>query len=581
MLKDMKFIFKLMGKNKARYFTILPIWCIMGSLIDTSLAYALKLLIDFFMYKDNINVLLMAIVFSGTILTCILFSVFFHLHNKIKEDILRDIRIMTFKEVQRLPSSYFKKTHSGDLVSRFNADTQSVITVFREFDNIAESIIVLLLRIPFVLLLDLRFGAILLGFSALTGILNALFIKPLREKHKVILENKAELSKEASEAITGFTAVKMFSLSNYLKTRFEKSVQDNVNSEWKAAKTQTLQRGLNTIVWNSANVITTILGCIYIIRGSLEAGNYMAISTSSGVGWSVSALISAIPNLQKAFAGSNRLKQLYDEEKEPELYEIEGTGSDMGLELSEVHFSYEGNENEKANNTNQFKISDLSMEIGKGKTLALVGDSGGGKSTIAKLLLGLFQIDGGYIQINGKAYKEYTLEQLRDEMGYVPQDAYIFNGTIRENIRYGKIDATEEEIVNAAILANAHEFILAQPNGYESLVGERGIRLSGGQRQRIAIARAIIKNPSILLLDEATSSLDSESEEMIQDALDRFMQNKTSVVIAHRLSTIMNADRICYIKDGSVAEEGTHLELLAMKGLYYDLYFREFAKDVT
>jgi ATP-binding cassette subfamily B protein len=210
MLKDMKFIFRLMRKNKGRYFTLLPIWCIIGSFIDISLSYALKLLTDFFLYKNNENILIMVLVFSGTIVTSIFFCVFFHLHNKVKEDILRDIRIMTFREVQKLPSSYFKSTHSGDLVSKFNADTQSVITVFGEFENITESIINLFMRIPFVLILDFRFGAILLGFSAITGVLNALFIKPLREKHKVILENKAALSKEASETVTGFTAVRMF-----------------------------------------------------------------------------------------------------------------------------------------------------------------------------------------------------------------------------------------------------------------------------------------------------------------------------------------------------------------------------------
>ncbi len=579
MINDMRFILNLMGKNKKRYFVLLPLWCIIGSFVDISLSYALKLLTDFFIYKDNNNIILLGLIFAVTILTSIFFCVFFHLHNKVKEDILRDIRIKTFKEVQKLPSSYFKNTHSGDIVSRFNADAQSVVTVFGEFENIAESIIAMVLRIPFVLLLDFRFGAILLGFSAITGVMNALFIKPLREKHKAILEKKAALSKEASEAVTGFTAVRMFSLSSYLRTKFQKNVQDNFDSGWKAAKTYTLQRGLNGIIWNSANILTTILGCIFVIKGTLEAGNYMAISTSNGVGWSVSTLISALPNLQKAFAGSNRLKQLYDEKKEPDLYEIDGTGSDMGLELSKVDFAYEANGNSEGNNSNQFRISGLSLSIGKGKTLALVGDSGGGKSTIAKLLLGLFQIDNGNILINGRAYRDYSLEQLRDEMGYVPQDAYIFNGTIKENIKYGNINASEEDIINAAALANAHDFIIAQPNGYETYVGERGIRLSGGQRQRIAIARAIIKNPSILLLDEATSSLDSESEKMIQDALDRFMKNKTSVVIAHRLSTIMNADRICYIKDGNVAEEGTHIELLAKKGLYHDLYYREFANE--
>ena len=584
MLKDMKFIFRLMGKNKGRYSVLLAAWSIIGSLVDMTFSYALKLLTDFFVYKEKENVLLLILVFSASIVSSILFCVFFHLHNKVKEDILRDIRMMTFREVQKLPSSYFKGTHSGDLVSRFNADTQSVITVFVEFEHIFESAIVLLMRIPFALLLDFRFGAILLGFSVFTGVLNVLFIKPLREKHKNILKDKASLSKQASEVVTGFTVARMFSLSTFLRSRFEKSVQDSFDSGWKAAKTYTLQSGLNTIIWNFSHYLSTILGALFIINGTLEAGNYMAISTSTGIGWSVSILITALPNLQKAFAGSNRLKELYDQPKEPELYDIEGTGTDMGIEMSKVGFAYEIRDNEeKEENSkdkeNNFRISGLSLDIEQGKTLALVGDSGGGKSTIAKLILGLFKIDEGKMQINGKAYKDYTLEQLRESIGYVPQDAYIFNGTISENIKYGKPDATEEEIINAAMLANAHDFILAQPNGYETYVGERGIRLSGGQRQRIAIARAIIKNPSILLLDEATSSLDSESEKMIQDALDRLIKTKTSLVIAHRLSTIMNADRICYIKDGYVAEQGTHTELLAKKGLYHELYYREFAKE--
>lgn len=598
MIKDMKFILTLIGKNKAKYFTLLPLWCIIGSLVDISLSYALKLLTDYFMYKNSQNITNLIIIFSATIITSILFCIIFHLHNKVKEDILRDIRIMTFKEVQKLPSSYFKSTHSGDLVSKFNADTQSVTTVFGEFENIFESIIAMFIRIPFVLLLDVRFGAMLLGFSAVTGILNALFIKPLREKHKVILENKAVLSKEASEAVTGFTAVKMFSLSSHLLKKFTNSVQDNFNSEWKAKKTYTLQRGLNNIIWNSSYLLSTILGCIFVIKGTLEPGNYLAISTGNGIGWSISVLISALPNLQKAFAGSNRLKTLYDAQKEPDRYQIDGTESDMGLDVQDLEFSYEmekennkNNENNENNNTldneesdytsYQFKISGLSFSINKGDTLALVGDSGGGKSTIAKLLLGLYMINSGSIQVNGQAYKDYSLEELRDQMGYVPQDAYIFNGTIRENILYGNTDADEQQIINAAILANAHDFILAQPDGYETYVGERGIRLSGGQRQRIAIARAIIKNPSILLLDEATSSLDSESEKLIQDALDRFMHNKTSVVIAHRLSTILNADKICYIKDGNVVEEGTHNELLSKKGYYHSLYYREFANKTN
>ncbi|MBN2852068.1 MAG: ATP-binding cassette domain-containing protein [Clostridia bacterium] len=214
--------------------------------------------------------------------------------------------------------------------------------------------------------------------------------------------------------------------------------------------------------------------------------------------------------------------------------------------------------------------------MAKGKVAALVGYSGGGKSTIAKLLMGLYELESGQMCIDGKAVCSYTLEQLRDLVSYVPQNAYVFNGTIRENILYGKGDATDEEIIAASMKANAHEFIMEQVNQYETVVGERGIKLSGGQRQRVAIARAILKDSPVLILDEATSSLDSQSEQLIQEALQMLMKGRTSLVVAHRLSTIEHADIIYFIKDGKVAEEGTHEELLLQKGYYYELYHREF-----
>ncbi|MFA7672649.1 MAG: ABC transporter ATP-binding protein [Clostridia bacterium] len=583
MLKDLKYIFKLMGKHKLGYFTLLPLWSIVGSLIDVSISYSLKLLTDFFIYKKEENITYLIIIFGAAFVCSGGFCILFYLHNKVKDRILRDIRIDTFREVQKLPASYFKTNHSGDMVSRFNTDTNSVTAVFGEFENVVESVIKIGITIPFILFLDVRFGAILLLFSLITGVVNAIFVKPLREKHKKTLEQRAILSKNATEAVTGFNVVKMFSLSHFLLEKFMKSVDSNYEIGWKASKLYIAQRTLNGMMWNLSAIISTILGCIYVINGTLEAGSYLAIVSGNGIGWALSSLITAWPNLQKAFAGSNRLKELYDAPKEQEFYDVPGTGSDAGIEFSDVSFTYEVKVKDKSTEIEteknvHFRIEGLDLTIEKGKMLALVGDSGGGKSTLAKLILGLYQIDKGSITINGKAYRDYSLAELRDSMGYVPQDAYIFNGTIKENILYGKNDATDEEVQEAAKAANAHDFIIAQPQGYDTAVGERGIRLSGGQRQRIAIARAIIKDPSILLLDEATSSLDSESEELIQDALLKFMKKKTSIVIAHRLSTIVNADKICYIKDGHVQEQGTHEQLLKLNGNYRELYYREFAK---
>jgi ABC-type multidrug transport system fused ATPase/permease subunit len=267
---------------------------------------------------------------------------------------------------------------------------------------------------------------------------------------------------------------------------------------------------------------------------------------------------------QSSLVGVNRIFELLNMPPEKEEYNLAGTytGSNI-IEIQNLSFNYKDRDN---------VINNLSLSVEKNSKIAFVGLSGGGKSTIIKLLLGFYPIETGNIFINNRSISEYKLMELRNMIAYVPQDAYLFEGTIEENIRYGKLTASSDEIIAAAKLANAHEFILEQTEGYNTKIGEKGAKLSGGQRQRIAIARALLKDAPILLLDEATSALDTESEELVQKALDNLMRGRTTITIAHRLSTIKSSDEIYVIGNGSILEKGTHNELLSMSGLYRKLY---------
>ena len=308
-----------------------------------------------------------------------------------------------------------------------------------------------------------------------------------------------------------------------------------------------------------------------VFKGMIEIGVLVGtIPVVTRITWYIISFTRNMNTVQRHFAGTERLKELFEVDKEPASYKTDGHSPYAGVQLKNAVYGYD---------KGVPVIDGLNINVLKGKTAALVGDSGGGKSTIIKLSMGMYELWEGEMVLNGKPVKDYTLDEMRDLAAYVPQDAFIFDGTIMENILYGRIEATKSEVLEASRLSNAHEFIEQQKDGYETIVGERGIRLSGGQRQRIAIARAILKDAPILLLDEATSSLDSGSEKLVQDALDKLMENRTCIVAAHRLSTIEKADIIYFIKNGKVAEEGSHNELLAAKGLYSELYYREFASQ--
>ncbi|MDX1357849.1 MAG: ABC transporter ATP-binding protein, partial [Clostridia bacterium] len=423
--------------------------------------------------------------------------------------------------------------------------------------------------IPYIMIMDWRFGLIGLGASVLVTIINIKYIIPMREKSRKIHEKTAVMTETITDNVTGFNVIKMYGLRELFMKKFFEKLEEVMGYQFSRVKVAAIVYTSNIMIGWANSGLLAVVGVYMVFQGMIEIGVLVGtLPVVTRITWYIISFTRNINTIQRHFAGTERLKDLFSEKIEPVSYEIGGNNPFSGIQFKDAVYGYDDDVP---------VINGLNIDVKKGNTAALVGDSGGGKSTIIKLAMGMYELWEGEMVLNGKPIRDYTLENMRNLAAYVPQDAYIFDGTIRENIMYGRIDATEDEMLEAARLSNAHEFIVQQSKGYETLVGERGIRLSGGQRQRIAIARAILRNAPILLLDEATSSLDSGSEELVQDALDNLMVNRTCIVAAHRLSTIEKADIIYFIKDGCVAEEGTHAELLEAKGLYSELYYREFA----
>ncbi|MDP3556382.1 MAG: ABC transporter ATP-binding protein [Bacteroidota bacterium] len=495
---------------------------------------------------------------------------------QVTENILKSIRKDTFKRLIQMPMSFFSKNQVAELSSRMATDITVISDAFTI--NIAEFIRQSIVGVGGLILLITTTGAIAKWFLIIIPPLTVvaiLFSKQIRKFSKTYQEKIAESNVIVGEALTGITNVKTFTNEEYEINKYDKIS----NSIREFGLRYGIFRGLFF-----SFVMVFVFGSVFFILWQMlfalkvdktitaEAfGTFMMLSLF--VAGSLGGLPEQIASIQRALGATDRVFELIDGEIENIDFLKENTPSKQTngeIEFNSVSFNYPSRP--------EFKVlQNISFKAGAGQTVALVGSSGSGKTTIAALILRFYDPINGKILIDGIDSKTISLTELRKQIALVPQDVILFAGTIKDNIAYGKPNSTDLEIEEAAKKANAFDFIKSFPDQFNTLVGERGIQLSGGQRQRIAIARAVLKNPSILILDEATSSLDSESEHLVQEALDKLMVGRTSIVIAHRLATIRNADKIVVLQNGMVQEVGTHQQLLLNEtGLYHKLSKMQF-----
>ena len=493
-----------------------------------------------------------------------------------------DMRREMFTKLEKLPFSYYDEHETGKIMSRMTNDLMDVSELAHHGpENFFICGISLILSLTYLFYLNWIFALVILGCVPLLVIITLIVRKRMRDAFMETRKNVAEINGALESSISGIRVTKAFTNQDKELEKFEVGNKNYVKSRSYAYKAMGIYSSTTTFVTDLFNVALLVGGGILAAYGMLDIPEYVTFVVSVSLFISpLTTLINFVEQYQNGVTGFRRFVEIVDEEEEKTKENAKAYDTLRGeIEFHDVSFGYHNKDYKDDIEYQEEKkevLSHVSFKLDVGKTIALVGPSGGGKTTICHLIPNFYQCTEGYISIDGIPINEITFDSLRRNIGIVQQDVFLFNGSIKDNILYGKLDATMDEVILAAKRANIHDYITSLDHGYDTEIGERGVRLSGGQKQRLSIARVFLKNPSILILDEATSALDNATEIMIQSSLDELCKGRTTIVVAHRLSTIRNADEILVVMDGIIKERGTHEELLLLDGEYKKLYLAQF-----
>ena len=541
-------------------------------------AWLSKKFVDDVLIKQNKEMFLWIIggIFAATVIKVVSSYYSEIASNFVTETIKREIKIDIFSHLEKLPISYFKKNKLGDTLSKLTNDTTSLGRIgFIIFDMFKELLTVLILTGR---MFQVDYILALVSLILLPLIIRVVrkYTKKIRKYGRERQDTTGKVTAFTQETLSGIFVIKAFNNTDFVIDKYKDLTKEEFEQAYKTTKIKAKVSPINEVITTFMVLLVVLYGGYQIlVTKKITSGDLISFVTALGLMHQpLKRLISKNNDLQDSLPSADRVVEIFDEKVEKDVI---GEAIEFDEKIQDIKFE---NVNYKYEDSNEYVLKNINLDVKAGEIVAFVGKSGSGKTTLVNLLARFFNTDEGTVKVNGVNIKNIPLKIYRNKFAIVPQETFLFGGTIKENISFGK-EVTDEEIISAAKMANAYNFIQEDlPNKFETEVGERGALLSGGQKQRIAIARALIKNPEIMILDEATSALDSESEKLVQEALDSLMEGRTTFVIAHRLSTIVRADKIVVMENGEIKEMGTHSELIAMNGVYKNLYDIQFNENM-
>lgn len=478
-----------------------------------------------------------------------------------------------FAHLQKLPFKFYDNHETGRIMTRITSDLFEVCELAHHGpENILISAVMIVLSFSYLVTINWVLTLIIFTCVPILVVVTFRLRKTMKQAFDDRRKSNATINAQVESSVTGIRVTKAYTNADREVEKFERGNSQFVDASRRAYKAMATFHSSTSFITDVFNVFILIAGGLFLYSGKISFGDYSTfiVSVNLFIG-PVNTLIAFMEQFQNGISGFKRFVEVMEEQPEQEAPDAQPLTDVQGvIEFKNVTYAYEPSKE---------VLHDVNLHLEKGCKLALVGPSGGGKTTLCHLLPNFYRLEQGEILIDGKDIRSLTLDSLRKHIGIVQQDVFLFVGTIRENILYGRPDATEEEMMEAAKRANIHDYIMTLPKGYDTQIGERGVKLSGGQKQRLSIARVFLKDPAILILDEATSALDNTTEVMIQQALDELCKGRTTLVVAHRLSTIRNADEIAVVLDGRITERGTHEELMAADGTYKKLYSLQFREN--